>query len=112
MRYIGIDLGTSSSLVAEVIIKDNEPVITCLKNSLGEYSFPSIISYVERNKCYFGSAAEKRLFTNPKSTVSIAKTRLGLTTQIPIEINNKIHHCVRHYAVRCIHHFQKRRDHN
>ena len=78
MRHIGIDLGTSNSLIAEVVKKDNGDIdVVCLKNNLGRYSFPSVLSFTERDKQYFGVAAEEKLFTDTKATVSMVKKRLG-----------------------------------
>ena len=90
MRHIGIDLGTSNSLIAEVVKKDNGDIdVVCLKNNLGRYSFPSVLSFTERDKQYFGVAAEEKLFTDPKATVSMVKTRLGQVSSIPVEIKGK-----------------------
>lgn len=90
MRHIGIDLGTSNSLIAELIEHENgKHEVICLKNNLGKYSFPSVLSYEDRNKCYFGLSAEERLLTVPKSTVSMIKTRLGQVSTIPVEIKGK-----------------------
>lgn len=91
MRHIGIDLGTSNSLIAEVTKDEKGQIeVACLKNNLNKYSFSSVLSYVERNKCYFGETAEERLLTHPNSTISMIKTRLGTTTAVPVEINGKI----------------------
>lgn len=91
MRHIGIDLGTSNSLIAEVIVENNSISISCLKNNENKYSFPSVLSYVDReDRCLFGEKAELRLLTHPKSTISMIKTRLGECPSISVEINGKL----------------------
>ena len=54
MSIIGIDLGTTNSLVA--ICLDGKPVI--VPNSLGDKLTPSIVSVLNKNEIITGKAAK------------------------------------------------------
>lgn len=73
MAIIGIDLGTTNSLVA--VWKDGKTQI--LKNKLGDEMTPSVIS-VEDGKILVGKPAKERLVTHPELTVSGFKRYMGM----------------------------------
>lgn len=73
MAIIGIDLGTTNSLVA--VWKDGRSQI--LKNKLGYELTPSVIS-VEDGKILVGQAAKERLVTHPDLTISGFKRFMGM----------------------------------
>ena len=68
---IGIDLGTTNSLVAAFI--DGEPKL--IPNALGEYLTPSVVS-IENKELLVGQAARDRLLTHPKNTAAVFKRRI------------------------------------
>lgn len=73
MAIIGIDLGTTNSLVA--VWKDGKTQI--LKNRLGDEMTPSVIS-VEDGRILVGKPAKERLVTHPELTVSGFKRYMGM----------------------------------
>lgn len=72
-RIIGIDLGTTNSLVA--IWEKGESRL--IPNGLGEYLTPSVVS-IDRNKTvYVGRTAKERLAAYAQDTASIFKRFMG-----------------------------------
>jgi len=88
-KYIGIDIGTTNSLVAEVVVNNGRAEVKCLAGKNGETSFPSVVHYAKRDKCLFGTEAKEKLLTEPDATVSLVKTRLGKVSEIPVIINSE-----------------------
>jgi len=70
---IGIDLGTTNSLVA--IVKNNTPIV--LPSREGRNLIPSIVHYGADNNIEVGFSAKKRRSTDPKNTIYSAKRLLG-----------------------------------
>lgn len=70
---VGIDLGTTNSLVA--YIRDGQPV-TIKTNDREEALVPSIIS-IEEGEVLVGEAAKQRLISNPSQTVYSVKRLMG-----------------------------------
>ena len=73
MSIIGIDLGTTYSLVS--VWKDGKATI--IPNSLGNNFTPSIVSIDEDNSILVGEVAKERLITHPNLTVSNFKRFMG-----------------------------------
>lgn len=73
MAIVGIDLGTTNSLVA--CFKDNIPVV--IKNVYGETLTPSIVSVDENGEVFVGKIAKERQITHPESTASLFKRHMG-----------------------------------
>lgn len=73
MAIIGIDLGTTNSLVA--CFKNDEPVV--IKNVYGETLTPSVVSIDENGEVFVGKIAKERQITHPNSTVSLFKRSMG-----------------------------------
>jgi len=72
MAVIGIDLGTTNSLVA--VWQDGEARI--IKNKLGNELTPSVVS-VEDGKILVGQPAKERLITHPELTAAGFKRYMG-----------------------------------
>ncbi len=70
---IGIDLGTTNSLVA-YFTEDGPKIIP---NRLGERLTPSIVSIDENDQIYVGQTAKERMQLYPDSTVSVFKRDMG-----------------------------------
>lgn len=70
---VGIDLGTTNSLVAYIL--DGHPV-TVKTNDREEALVPSIIS-IEEGQVLVGEAAKQRLISNPSQTVYSVKRLMG-----------------------------------
>src|SRR5438128_10173352 len=72
-KVVGIDLGTTNSLVAYV--KDGVPVV--IRDRGGEALLPSVVSVAEDQTVYVGREAERRLLTDPGRTVYSVKRFMG-----------------------------------
>lgn len=70
---VGIDLGTTNSLVASYI--NNQYVI--LKDDNGNDLIPSVVYYDKNNKVLVGHAATKFRITDPANTITSIKRLLG-----------------------------------
>lgn len=69
---VGIDLGTTNSLVA--IVREGVPVV--LRNRDGSHLLPSVISEVD-GKLVIGTPARKRKIRDPRHTIFSVKRLLG-----------------------------------
>ena len=72
-KVIGIDLGTTNSLVAYV--KDGTPVV--IRDASGDALVPSVVSLGEQGTIYVGREAQRRLLTLPGRTVYSVKRFMG-----------------------------------
>jgi len=72
-RIIGIDLGTTNSLVA--YWENGESRL--IPNALGEYLTASVVSIDKEGTVYVGKVAKERLVTDPERTVSVFKRSMG-----------------------------------
>jgi len=71
---VGIDLGTTNSLVA--IIRDGKPV--CVRDQDGSSSLvPSIVYFAEDQSVIVGKAARDKLVTDPARTIFSVKRLMG-----------------------------------
>lgn len=73
MISIGIDLGTTNSLVS--YWTEDGPVI--IPNSLGEHLTPSVVSIDENGEVLIGRIAKERQITHPDLSASIFKRTMG-----------------------------------
>lgn len=73
MAVIGIDLGTTNSLVT--VWKDGK--VQLIPNSFGEYLTPSIVSFGEDGEVFVGKIAKEMLITNPERTFKEFKRDMG-----------------------------------
>jgi molecular chaperone HscA len=72
---VGIDLGTTNSLIAIVHPETKQPI--CLKEHNANSIVPSIIYFDENNNIVVGEEAEKKLELNPENTIFSAKRLMG-----------------------------------
>src|SRR5258705_13591876 len=72
-KVVGIDLGTTNSLVAYV--KDGVPIV--IRDKDGDGLVPSVVSVAEDNTIYVGREAQRRLLTDAKSTDYSVKRFMG-----------------------------------
>ena len=70
---IGIDLGTTNSLVA--CFRNGEAEI--IPNSLGKHLTPSVVSVDENGTVYVGETAKERGFLHPLETAKVFKRSMG-----------------------------------
>lgn len=72
-KVIGIDLGTTNSVVA--VIEAGEPVV--LDNSEGARLTPSIVAITKSGERLVGQVAKRQAVTNPENTVFSIKRLMG-----------------------------------
>ncbi len=70
---IGIDLGTTNSVVATVA--GNQPVV--IKNRTGTNLTPSVVAMTKAGKRLVGQIAKRQAITNPQETIYAAKRLIG-----------------------------------
>ncbi len=74
-RIVGIDLGTTNSLVAYVDPQTNQP--KCIPGPYGETLCPSVVSLDPDGSIIVGEAALRRLLTQPERTIYSVKRLMG-----------------------------------
>lgn len=73
MAIIGIDLGTTNSLVC--VFRNGKAEL--IPNALGEYKTSSAVSVLEDGSILVGAAARERLITHPEATAAGFKVWMG-----------------------------------
>ena len=72
-RIIGIDLGTTNSVVA--IMEGREPKV--IVNEEGALITPSVVAWGEKGEVLVGQIAKRQAVTNPENTIFSAKRFIG-----------------------------------
>ena len=72
-KIIGIDLGTTNSVVA--VMEGSEPKV--IPNPEGNRLTPSVVAFTDKNETIVGEPARRQAVTNPKRTVYSAKRFMG-----------------------------------
>src|SRR5471032_1106275 len=72
-RIIGIDLGTTNSVVA--IMEGNEPKV--IVNAEGSRITPSVVGFTKNGERLVGQVAKRQAVTNPENTVFSIKRFMG-----------------------------------
>ncbi len=72
-KIIGIDLGTTNSVVA--VMEGGEPKV--IPNAEGSRLTPSVVAYIEGGERLVGALARRQAVTNPRNTVSSIKRFMG-----------------------------------
>ncbi|MGF0241041.1 molecular chaperone HscC [Rhodococcus sp. IEGM1300] len=75
---VGIDLGTTNSLVA-VWRGESSELVT---NALGQFLTPSVVGLDDQGRVLVGQAARERLHTHPHQTTSLFKRHMGSATEV------------------------------
>ncbi|HLP93388.1 MAG TPA: molecular chaperone DnaK [Saprospiraceae bacterium] len=71
---VGIDLGTTNSLVA--YIKDGHPI--CVKDASGKHTLvPSVVHFAKDDAILVGDAAKEKLISDPAHTIFSVKRLMG-----------------------------------
>src|SRR5271167_764462 len=74
-RIVGIDLGTTNSLVAYIDPQTKEP--KCIPGPYGSTLCPSVVSLDADGSIIVGHAARRRLLTQPERTIYSVKRLMG-----------------------------------
>ena len=72
-KIIGIDLGTTNSVVA--VIEGGKPVI--IENAEGGRTTPSIVAFTKKGERLVGLLAKRQAVTNPENTIFSVKRLIG-----------------------------------
>jgi molecular chaperone DnaK len=98
-KVIGIDLGTTNSVVA--VMEGGEPVV--IPNSEGGRTTPSIVGFTKSGEILVGATAKRQMITNPNNTVYSIKRFMGRRlNEVPEEssmVPYKVKHGVNELAV-------------
>lgn len=83
-KIIGIDLGTTNSVVATT--EGDKPVI--IPNEEGGRTTPSVVAFTEKGERLVGQVAKRQRITNPENTIYSVKRFMGRRqSEVPEEIN-------------------------
>src|SRR2546425_8173239 len=72
-KIIGIDLGTTNSVVA--VMEGGDPVV--IPNAEGGRVTPSVVAFTKDGERLVGQVAKRQAVTNPQNTVSSIKRFMG-----------------------------------
>ena len=72
-KIIGIDLGTTNSVVA--VMEGGKPVV--VTNSEGSRTTPSVVAFTDKDERLVGQVAKRQAITNPENTVFSIKRFMG-----------------------------------
>jgi len=73
VKYIGIDLGTTNSVVAVMEGDD----VTVIPNQEGSRLTPSVVAFTSKGEILVGDPAKRQAITNPRGTVYSIKRFMG-----------------------------------
>jgi molecular chaperone DnaK len=82
-RAVGIDLGTTNSVVA--VLEGGEP--TVIANAEGMRTTPSVVAFTKDGEILVGETAKRQAVTNVDRTISSVKRHMG--TDWTVEIDSK-----------------------
>ncbi|HEY8496353.1 MAG TPA: molecular chaperone DnaK [Limnochordales bacterium] len=80
-KVIGIDLGTTNSVVA--VVEGGEPVV--IPNSEGSRITPSVVAFTKDGERLVGHAAKRQAVLNPERTVISIKRKMGTNYKVRID---------------------------
>src|SRR4029453_7405328 len=72
-KVIGIDLGTTNSVVA--VMEGGDPIV--IPNQEGSRVTPSVVGFAKDGEILFGQIAKRQAVTNPENTVFSIKRFMG-----------------------------------
>src|SRR5881628_2256980 len=75
-KIIGIDLGTTNSVVA--VMEGGDPVV--IPNAEGGRTTPSVVAFTKDGERLVGQVAKRQAVTNPQNTVFSIKRFMGRRT--------------------------------
>ncbi len=72
-KIVGIDLGTTNSVVA--VVQDGEPVV--IPTAEGSHLCPSVVAFTPKNEVLVGQIAKRQAIVNPENTIYSIKRFIG-----------------------------------
>ena len=83
-KAVGIDLGTTNSVVAA--LEAGEPVV--IPNAEGQRTTPSVVAFSKSGEVLVGEVAKRQAITNPDRTIRSVKRHVGTDWKIDIDGTN------------------------
>jgi len=80
-KAVGIDLGTTNSVVA--VFEVGEPVV--IPNAEGGRTTPSVVGFSKTGEVLVGEVAKRQAITNPDRTIRSVKRHMGTSWTLPID---------------------------
>jgi molecular chaperone DnaK len=80
-KAVGIDLGTTNSVVA--VLEAGDPVV--IPNAEGSRTTPSVVAFSKGGEVLMGEVAKRQAITNPDRTVRSVKRHMGTNWSIDID---------------------------
>ncbi|MEA2722035.1 MAG: molecular chaperone DnaK [Candidatus Eremiobacteraeota bacterium] len=80
-KVVGIDLGTTNSVVA--VMEGQSP--TVIANSEGSRTTPSVVAFTKTGERLVGQLAKRQAVTNPDRTISSIKRQMGTDHKVKID---------------------------
>lgn len=80
-KVIGIDLGTTNSVVA--VMEGGEPVV--VTNQEGSRLTPSVVGFAKNGERLVGQLAKRQAVSNPEKTISSIKRHMGSDYKVKID---------------------------
>src|SRR5689334_8691169 len=80
-RAVGIDLGTTNSVVS--VLSGGEPEV--IANSEGSRTTPSVVAFAKNGEVLVGEVAKRQAITNPDRTIRSVKRHMGTNWTIKID---------------------------
>ena len=80
-RAVGIDLGTTNSVVA--VLEGGEP--TVIPNAEGARTTPSVVAFTPSGEVLVGEVAKRQAVTNPDRTIRSVKRHMGTDWKVDID---------------------------
>ena len=79
-RAVGIDLGTTNSVVA--VLEGGDPVV--IANAEGARTTPSVVAFSKSGEVLVGEVAKRQAVNNPDRTLASVKRHMGTdwTTEV------------------------------
>src|SRR5271154_1267996 len=82
-KVVGIDLGTTNSVVA--VMEGSQPAV--IPNAEGSRTTPSVVAFTKTGERLVGQLAKRQAVTNPDRTISSIKRQMG--TDFTVKIDGK-----------------------
>ncbi|HKY65794.1 MAG TPA: molecular chaperone DnaK, partial [Acidimicrobiales bacterium] len=80
-KAVGIDLGTTNSVVA--VLEAGDPVV--IPNAEGSRTTPSVVAFSKGGEVLMGEVAKRQAITNPDRTIRSVKRHMGTSWKIDID---------------------------
>ena len=84
VRAVGIDLGTTNSVVA--VLEGGEP--TVIANAEGARTTPSVVAFAKNGEVLVGEVAKRQAVTNVERTIRSVKREMGTDWKATIDAKN------------------------